>query len=437
MTTTQIRRLAGITSRHWMIVAGSGLPMAMNVMLFLAVGLMLPPLADSIGAELSQVMVFVSINFITGAVVMTAAGAFLTGRFGVRTLVIAGGAFTGAALFAVSFVGDLTQLYLAAFASGLLGTTSLQMSGTALINNWFAHRRGLMLGFVMAIAGVGGLIAGAVLPQVVLAGGWQLGFQVIGGLTVAAAVLCGVLLIRSHPRDLGLKVYGEHRVHHDTHTEAAGLPASAALRTPHFAALLVGLTLFSALMAVQQHLAPLMAERGLDLAATGSLISLLSILTVGSTLLFGTVNDRRGPLAGIFLSGGLLITALTVILLSDGYLPQAAAIVLFSVPVVTPPIITPILLRHTFGGRAFSSLLGAGMATMPAGVALGSPLWGLPKDATGSYDLALTIAIGLAVVTVGLIAYALVTGPKLWRSAEERSVTMAGERSVTMAEEPR
>ncbi|MFZ1412006.1 MAG: MFS transporter [Micropruina sp.] len=411
-------RPAGITARHWMIVVGSGLLMAMAVMLFLASGLMLPPLAESIGAGLSQVMVFVSINFITGAVVMTAAGPFLTQRVGLRPLVIAGGAFTGACLFAVSLVGDLTQLYLAAFAAGLLGTASLQMSGTALINEWFARSRGLMLGLVMSIGGIGGLFAGAVLPQVVLSGGWQLGFQVLGGLTVAVALLCGVFLIRSRPSDVGLTAYGAHAEDHELHTASvAGLPAATALKTPQFAALVLGLTLWNALMAVQQHFAPLMAERGLDLVATGSLISLLSILAIGSTLLFGGISDRAGPLVAIILSGLLLVVALATMLLTAGYWPQAAAILLFSIPAVTPPIITPIVLRHVFGGRAFASLLGVAMATMPAGVALGSPLWGVPKDATGSYDTAILVAIGLTVAIVGLVSYAVITGPKLWRTA--------------------
>lgn len=411
----------GISLRHWLVVLGSGLLMAANVLLFMAGGLMLPPLAEALGVGLGQVMVFVSINFVTGAVVMTAAGPWLTRRFGLRRLVLAGGVFTGLMLIAVSLVGDLTQLYLAAFASGLLGPASLQMSGAALINNWFVSRRGLMLGVVMAIGGIGGLVAGAVLPQVVTAGGWQLGFQVVGGLTVAVAVVSGALLIRSHPRYVGLQAHGVQDAQHVAHAETSGLPAAVAFRTPQFVALLIGLTLLSALMALQQHFPPLMAERGLDLAATGSLISVLSILNVGSTLLFGGVNDRRGPLVAIVLSGGLLVASLVTMLLAVGFLPQAGAIVLFSIPAVTPPIVTPILFRHTFGGRAFASLLGAGMATMPAGVALGSPLWGVSKDLTGSYDPALVIATGLTVVIVALVSYALVTGPRLWRTVATAS----------------
>jgi predicted MFS family arabinose efflux permease len=113
-------------------------------------------------------------------------------------------------------------------------------------------------------------------------------------------------------------------------------------------------------------------------------------------------------------SGILLVVSLGLFVASSGYVPQAVAILVYSVPAITSPIITPILYRHTFGGKHLVALLGVGIATMPVGVALGAPLWGLVKDSTGSYTLGLFIAMGLTVLAFGLIAYALITGPKRW-----------------------
>ena len=56
---------------------------------------------------------------------------------------------------------------------------STQMGGAVLINEWFVKRRGTMLGIVMSTASVGGIVAGTVLPQIVISGGWQLGFRVL------------------------------------------------------------------------------------------------------------------------------------------------------------------------------------------------------------------------------------------------------------------
>jgi predicted MFS family arabinose efflux permease len=113
-------------------------------------------------------------------------------------------------------------------------------------------------------------------------------------------------------------------------------------------------------------------------------------------------------------SGTLLVVSLGLFVASSGYVPQAVAILVYSVPAITSPIITPILYRHTFGDRHLVALLGVGIATMPVGVALGAPLWGLVKDSTGSYTLGLFVSMGLTVLSFGLIAYALITGPKRW-----------------------
>ncbi len=413
-------RPARVSARHWMVVIGSGLLMSMNVLLFLAAGVMLPPLAETLGVGLGQVMVFISLYMVAGAVVVTVAGPFLIRRFGTRRLAITGGAFTGVMLFSVCFVTDLLQLYLLAFASGLMATVSMQMTGAVLVSEWFVRHRGLMQGVLMGIAGMGGIGAGVLLPPVMDAGGWRLGFQAVGAVTVVVAVLCGALLIRTRPADVGLHPYGEHEAGTEEGIDEAGMDPAPALRSPQFVALVIGLTCFSGIMSLQQHFPSMMADRGLDLVAAGSLLSILSVVNVGTTLLLGKLSDRLGPLIAYALSGGLLVAALAMFLLTTGYPAQATAVLLFAIPTITPPILTPILLRHTFGGRAFVSLLGVGTATMPAGIAIGSPLWGLAKDTTGAYGPALAVAIGLAVACVALVSYALITGPRRWLPAADR-----------------
>lgn len=412
--------ISAIGARHWMVVVGSGLLMSLNVLMFLAVGLLLPPLATSLDVGLGAAMGFASLNTISGALTLALAGTFLIRRLGIRRLIVGGGIITGTLIFAVSWVNGLLALYLLAFTAGLLPTVAFQMTGAALVSEWFIRRRGLMQGLLMGIAGVGGIVAGVVLPPVVEAGGWQLGFQVVGVVTVAVAVAAGTLLIRSRPAEVGLYAYGSHDPQEEAEDgDGSGLVASAAVRTPQFVALVAGLTCFSGIMAMQQHFPSLMADRGLDLTAAGSLLSLLSVVNVGTTLLLGGLSDRRGPLVAYLLSGVLLVAALGLMLVTVGYPAQTAAVLLYSVPAVTPPILTPILLRATVGGRAFVPLLGVATATMPAGIAIGSPLWGLSKDLTGSYATALLAAAVLAVLAVALVSYALATGPRLWRPAAQ------------------
>ena len=198
--------------------------------------------------------------------------------------------------------------------------------------------------------------------------------------------------------------------------------ASAAFASPQFIALTVGLVLYSMLMAMQQQFPGLMREHGLSLEAAGTLLALLSVANIAATLLFGALNDRIGPLLSAALAWLLLIVSLGLFVMANGYAAQAVAILVYSIPAIATPVITPILYRHTFGDTHLVALLGVGIATMPVGVALGAPLWGSVKDLLGSYTPGLVIAGGVTIVSFGLIAYALITGPKrrILRSKPER-----------------
>jgi MFS transporter, OFA family, oxalate/formate antiporter len=403
-----------VTLRHWLVVIGSGLIMALNVLMFLGGGLLLPPVAVTLGVSLGSVMVFTSINALSGAVVMSTAGPFLIRRVGVRPLILVTGFVSGVSLFAISYVSALPALYVAAFTAGCLMPLSTQMGGAVLINEWFVKRRGTMLGIVMSTASLGGIVAGTVLPPVVISGGWQLGFRFLGLTNLGVCLVTGLFLVRDRPSYVNLRAYGAFDdVAHGDVGRSHGT-AAAAFASPQFVTLTIGLVIFSTLMAMQQHFPPLMKEHGLSLEAAGTLLAMLSVANIAATLLFGVLNDRLGPLIAAAFSFTLLIGSLGLFVASSGYVAQAVAILVYSIPAITSPIITPILYRHTFGDKHLVALLGIGIATMPVGVALGAPLWGMVKDSTGSYTLGLFVAMGLTVLSFGLIAYALVTGPKRW-----------------------
>lgn len=406
-----------MTLRHWLVVVGSGLLMSLQVLVFMGGGMMLPPMAASLGVSLGSVMIFTSITALVGAAGMSVAGPMLLRRVGVRPLILIGGVVTGVSLFMVSYVTGLPGLYMTAFGAGILAPLSFQMAGAVLVNDWFIQRRGTMLGVVMSIASLGGVVAGTVLPAVVLSGGWQLGFRMVGVITLAVAVVSGIFLIRARPSVVGLRAYGADHDLADGDVGHSHGTARAMFTSPQFVSLMAGLTLYSALMAMQQHFPSLMREHGLTLALAGSLLAVLSIANVGATLGYGAINDRFGPLVAAALATVLLVASLALFAASSGLAPQTVAILVYAIPAITPPILTPIVFRHTFGDRHLVALLGVGMAAMPIGVAIGSPLWGLVKDMTGSYTSGLYIAMGVAAVALALMSYALITGPKRWLSS--------------------
>lgn len=417
----------GMTARHWMTVLGAGLLMSLNVLFFVSAGLLLPQLAVSLGIGLGQAMVFISIFMVAGAGTLALAGPLLFRLLGPRRLALLGGLVNGLALFGVAYVDSLVPLYVLGFIAGLLPTAAFQMTGAALVNDWFIERRGLMQGMLMGIASLGGIVAGTAVPAVLETAGWRGGFQLVGAVTTGVAVLAALALIRNRPADVGLHPYGAHHVVDEVQAEATGVPPATALKSPAFVVLIVALTCYSAMMAVQQHFAAMMSDRGLDVAAVGTLFSVLSVANIVTTLLLGAISDRWGAIAAYVVAGALLLVSLALFLLTAGYPWQLTAVLVFSIPAITSPIMTPILLHAAFGARSFVQLLGLFTATMPIGIAIGSPLWGLAKDTTGSYDVALVVALVLTVLCVGLVAYAVVAGRRLWSTAATTTPDLVAE----------
>lgn len=91
---------------------------------------------------------------------------------------------------------------------------------------------------------------------------------------------------------------------------------------------------------------------------------------------------------------------------------------LFGFGAVLPGVLLPIMVQRVFGMRDHATILGPAMATMPAGMALGTPLWGMAVDRTGSYTVALLASIGLTLVTAALLVWALRSAPAMRRRVE-------------------
>ena len=76
-----------------------------------------------------------------------------------------------------------------------------------------------------------------------------------------------------------------------------------------------------------------------------------------------------------------------------------------------PLVLVPILVMVLFGPRDYAAIPGPTMAAGPVGIAIGTPLWGLAVDATGSYDVGLWVALGATVAAAALLVWAIHTAP--------------------------
>lgn len=79
------------------------------------------------------------------------------------------------------------------------------------------------------------------------------------------------------------------------------------------------------------------------------------------------------------------------------------------------------MVMQMFGMRDYAAVLGPVTAMLPAGIAIGTPLWGMSVELTGNYNAALVISAAAVVVAALLLAWAIPSAQRL-RDQVERNL---------------
>ena len=315
-------------------------------------GLFLIPLATAFGWPRAAISGVLGLVAITSALVLPLAGLYAD-RHGARRMVIAGNLILagGIALLALTN-GSLPRFYLTFVPIAVGGA----MSGTAIlskvVSDWFDARRGTMLGIS---AGGGNGLGSTVMPifaaLTMAAYGWRGAYLGIGALVALLGVTTLVLLLRDAPR------YG-HRDATDM-PPADGMTLGEAVRTRSFWLLIVAMALGAGcLTAVFSHVVPILAERGIGVAAATAVVGVFALVTAGWQIAIGAALDRvssarvAAPMVLIAVGGvALLATAATSAALLAGA-------VLLGIGLGTQYGSLSYFIARYFGLRSFGSIIG-------------------------------------------------------------------------------
>jgi MFS family permease len=281
------------------------------------------------------------------------------------------------------------------------------MASTKLVANWFIAKRGQALG----IATMGVSLSGMVMPTIAtwLVGefGWRGGFQVYAAGILVIVVPVVALLVVTAPEEVGQRPDGDAPDAPEPPAKAADVVWSTRglLRTGNFwvIALPFGMS-FSALSAVLIHLPPYAEDLGFGGYLPARALSAAAAAGVLGKLVFGRLVDRGDPRVAVWISFGTQIVGLGMLMNASSYttLLVGALVFGFGMGGVVP-------LQGAVSGRAFGRLsFGKVMGLMqPVRVPLnmiGVPLAAGIRDATGSFDLAFWIFVGVYVASAGTIA---------------------------------
>ncbi|MEK9723761.1 MAG: MFS transporter, partial [Rhodospirillaceae bacterium] len=260
-----------------------------------ALGMLLPAMGAALPLSYAE-MGFVSTgNFIGYTLGVMAAGQVVA-RVGERRAIVAGMFVCAASMLGVGLAGGfgpvVTIYALTGFAGGVANVTAM-----GLISHWFTRRlRGRAAGFQVTGSSFAIVFGGLTIPQINLmfgAEGWRTGWLVLGGLSLAIAVVCA-LVLRNRPEDVGLNPAGG-----DADAAAAarvrGHPGRGVVWHLGVIYFFFGMTYAVYLTFA---VTSLVDERGLSEVAAGRFWAMLGLVTLVSGPLFGFLSDRFGRRAG-------------------------------------------------------------------------------------------------------------------------------------------
>jgi MFS family permease len=354
-----------------------------------------PTLIRELGVSRAEVKLGDGIQLGVTAILTVLTG-WLADRYGVRVVMVFGCVALAWGFFSLGDVRSLADLYWSRFWMGLgLSGAGLAICMVA-VSRWFALRRGLALGVVLAGTSLGNALFPWIFTRLIAAEGWReasawAGWMLLG--TVAVVLL----VVREWPDRMGLKPYG---------ADALAAAGAADVSGPE--------------LSYRQ----ILARREFWLMSVAAFATFYSILGVNNNMILHMqalgVRPELGALIALplFLAG--LIGKLASGWLTDLYgrkpvwiasltLMLAAALMLSTMMAVLVPVAAVVLglgwganytllqavAGDVFGTRSLGRVMGAVTVLDAGGGALGPWITASIADATGDYQAAFGVVAAL------------------------------------------
>ena len=340
---------------------------------------------------------------------------WLADRYGGRPIVIVSLAVMALgtiAVAAVSSVIGLVVLYglVISFASGGISPATTGV----IVVRWFKKRRGMAMSVLVAGGSVGGLIFVPFLDYVELEFDWRIAWIVTGSLALVIGIPLILLIVRSKPEDMGLKIDGVKSIV-DQDSDASQDPVgpkyverwTLALRSRpiwqlSFGYFVCGITTSS----IAFHYVRWAQSEDISRDTAALAFGLLSGINACGVIVIGLLSDRlqrKNLLGVVYLVRGVAFLALI-------FLPGSMALWSFALIggmswLATVPL-TASLTADVYGVRNLGTLFGLANMSHAFGGAAAVWAFGLAFTHWGSYDVPFAVG-AVTLLAAGIVSFSI------------------------------
>ncbi|MBR3224497.1 MAG: MFS transporter [Atopobiaceae bacterium] len=381
-------------------------------------GIFFTPVSTFFGVPRASFTLYFSILNISMMISLPIAGNHLS-RMDARKVLSGGTILTGAGLIGMSFGNSMPWFYVMGAIMGFGIAPLIYLSVPTLINNWCVKRVGFFVGLCMAFTGIGGVIFNPIGTAIIQGGpeGWRTAYLAFGIITLVGTLPFTLFVVRTKPEDKGLLPFGAEEAQvEETNDEAAqeGVPASVAMKTPAFIAIVI----FCGIITLNQTIYQFLASYATSFEATLPQIAAASGVVASAAMagqaigkvVLGIVNDRSVKLGIVF---GIACGVVGVLLM--WFIPNPlplllAGAFLFGVVYAMTTVQTPLLVRSVFGSADYTNIYARVSMVGSLMSAVAAVFWSFVIDSPGGFPL--MFILGLVCMAICFVTSFFALGQK-------------------------
>jgi sugar phosphate permease len=363
--------------------------------------MLLPPMQAALSLDNTQAGALATAN-LGGYLALTVLGGALASHWGPRMVISVG--------LAVAALGMLLTGLADSFGAALgwraltgVGSGASNVPVMALLSAWFTQRRrGLAAGIAVTGSSLALILLGPVVPRLLAEygeDGWRVCWLGFAGVTLLLAILAA-LVLRNHPRELGLSPLGAPSTPAPRAAAPEGLDWGSVYRSGviwHIGLVYVAFG-FSYIIYVTFFTKYLVAEAHYTPAAAGSLFMTMGWFSLLCGLVWGWASDLIGRKGALVIVYVIQAAAFGLFALWPSPTGLTLSAILFGLTAWSIPAIVAATCGDLLGARLAPAGLGFVTLFFGVGQAIGPSAAGALGDAAGSLAPAMLLASAVALL---------------------------------------
>jgi MFS family permease len=311
----------------------------------------------------------------------------------------------GITFFLHSYINSVFLLYLLNSLSTVFVILLSVLPLSAILNNWFHIKRGLVVGISFMGSGIGGLIFNPITGYIIVNYGWRSAYQFLSVVIFAIVVPITFFVLKHKPEDIGETPLGEIDEVESEKSEdkSYGITLSEAMKTFRFWGISVASVLLSIVgISLMLNISPHLTNAGYSVTFAANITALtMGALAIGKIIL-GSLFDRLGLRTATSIAVSFLIIGTVGMIYVTNYIALFAVVAGTGLGTAFYTIANPIITTKVYGNKDYSSIYGFLTAVIGLGGIISPLIVGFLYDSSGSYfsSYKLMLVLGIAVLVL-------------------------------------